>query len=66
MAHQAAVPFMLTGVQRPDRSRALCARLSGSKRSGGAGHSHLGLDGHREAAARAHDRDLLPCSNELR
>jgi hypothetical protein len=62
VARRAAAPFELTRVQRPDRSGALGARLSSSKQSGGAGHSHLGLDGSREATTRAHDGDFLPCS----
>jgi hypothetical protein len=56
------VPFELTKVQQPDRSGALGAMLSDSKWSGGAGHSHVGFDGRREAVTRACGDDLLPCS----
>jgi hypothetical protein len=62
VAHRAAAPFELTRVQRPRRFGTLGARLRGSTRSGGAGHSHLGFNECREAATRAHGDDLLPCS----
>jgi hypothetical protein len=61
-ARRAAAPFEPAGVQRLDHSGALGVRLCGSKQSGGAGHSHLGFDGCKEAAARARGEGLLPCS----
>jgi hypothetical protein len=57
-ARQAVAPFELTGVQRPNRSRALGARLSSSKWSGGTGHSYLGFDGYGEVVAWSRDGEL--------
>jgi hypothetical protein len=57
-----AVPWpLLIGATRLGL-RGIGARLSGTKWGDGVGHSHLGFDGRGEAAARAHNDGLLPCS----